>query len=178
MNDIVHDIAFINAKYSLSQLVLQLAKDTINKVGFSWYGTPAAPDNYLDLLHAYKMSKETGAPLPISSLYCDKVIYDDPETNVAMRFWHDTSHVINGLNFTPEDELDLGLWHLKKLTNYGVKKGTLVYRMLEVDLLGQNYLQAVARRFPLDQSAFVWNCLNMGLHEGVALEVKKSREAS
>lgn len=172
MTTVASDIAWETAKHSLSKLVEELAKEKAHQVGFGWVGLLGAPSTYEDLVMAYEASKETGQPLPISNQYCDLIIYDQPTTNIAMRFWHDTAHVHNRLNFSVGDELELGLWHMNELIKRGIKKDSLVYRMLEVDILGQNYLQAVAKRFPKDQRQFVLNCLEMGLHEGVALEAR------
>lgn len=164
--------AFERARSNLSALVAELAKDKSREVGFAWQPTPDAPDTYDKLLAAYQRSERTGQPLPISNLFCERIIYQSPRVNMAMRFWHDCAHVRTKLSFTVDDELELGLWHLKQLEQRGVKQASLEYRLLEIDMLGQNYLQAVAGRFPHDQKVFVENCLVMGLHEGVLHEAR------
>lgn len=166
------------AQRELSGLVRKLAEERARELGFGWLGTEAAPSTYRALVEAHERSVITKQPLAISSMFCDRVIYMKPADNVAMRFWHDTAHVGNRLTFKPDDELELGLWHLEQLREVGVAKRSLLYRMVEVDLLGQNYLQAVAGRFPVDQTRFVRQCLKFGLHEGVLLEIRHGEGSS
>jgi hypothetical protein len=47
------------------------------------------------------------------------------------------------------------------------------YRMMKIDLLGQNYLIGVAGRFPINQREFVENCLVLGIDEGVLAEARR-----
>lgn len=160
------------AKLHLTRFVLRKAIDTAQTMGFSYTPTPDAPSTYEELVIAFDRSALTGAPLPISSLHCDNVIYADGMTNVAMRFWHDVHHVRHGLSFSLSDELELGLWHLEQLKQAGFDQDSTVAKMMRIDLLGQNYLQGIAKRFPLDQKRFVMRCLELGLDEGVLEEAR------
>jgi hypothetical protein len=96
----------------------------------------------------------------------DQVIYNKPSTNHAMRYWHDTMHVSTALTFDLDDELELGPKHLDIAHKAGIPKNSLEWDLLRVDLLGQNYLLGIARRFPLNQGNFVLCCLLHGLDEG------------
>jgi hypothetical protein len=161
------------ASKNLSRFVVVQANNAVKDLGFTWDARADAPDDYEKLQKAYKLSRQTGQPLPVSSLYCDSVIYQKVEINYAMRFWHDTLHVETGLTFSLDDELELGLHHLKVAENNGIVKDSLEWRILRVDILGQNYLLGIAKRFPLDQATFVHGCINHGLDAGVLLEARR-----
>ena len=165
---------FDQAASNLSKFVTDMAGKTAAEKGFVWTATPDAPDTYDKLTAAYKRSIQTGEPMPVSSLYCDRVIYQKPSQNYAMRFWHDTLHMTTGLTFALDDELELGLHHLAIAEQNGIKRYSMEWRMLRVDLLGQNYLLGIAKRFPIDQAEFVRGCLLRGLDEGVLIEVRKT----
>lgn len=165
--------AYRSACQNLSLFVLDQAHQAAHDKGFGWVAQPEAPDTYDKLQAAHAISVSTGSPLPVSSLFCDTVIYDKIEVNHAMRFWHDTMHVGSRLTFDLDDELELGLKHLAIAEKSGMSKYSMEYEILRVDLLGQNYLLGIARRFPIDQGEFVRGCLLNGLDEGVLMEARK-----
>lgn len=165
---------FDRAARNLSRFVTDMAGKTATEKGFVWEARPDAPDTYDKLKAAYKRSIETGEPMPVSSLFCDRVIYQSPSQNYAMRFWHDTLHMSTGMTFALDDELELGLHHLAIAERNGIKRYSTEWRMLRVDLLGQNYLLGIAKRFPIDQAEFVRGCLLHGLDEGVLIEARRT----
>lgn len=161
------------ARKVVSAFVAESAKQRANQLGFGWTATPDAPDTYPALTEAYDLSKSSGKPLPVSSLYCDTTIFPTPELNYAMRFWHDTFHMDTKLTFSLDDELELGLHHLREAEKAGLPKHSVPWQMIRIDLLGQNYLLGIAKRFPLNQRDFVEGCLLYGLDEGVLREARK-----
>ncbi|MGJ6122344.1 hypothetical protein QN239_07185 [Mycolicibacterium sp. Y3] len=161
------------AAATLSDFIRQMATRTAEEVGFHYELTPDAPRTYEALVAAYKHSATTGAPLPISIENSDTVIYADLDVNYALRFWHDISHVRHGLTFDLVDELELSLWHLGELEKAGHRPGSQVWRLLHADLTGQAYVQAFARRFPLDQRRFVTGCVAAGFDHGLLAELKR-----
>jgi hypothetical protein len=160
------------ASHLLGSFIEEAARRTVEEVGFGYLLTPDAPNNYLALVAAFEHSLATGTPLPISSENSDAVIYARPSVNGALRFWHDVNHVRNGLNFELVDELELSLWHLGQLEAEGHERGSLVWRLLHADLTGQAYVQAFARRFPLDQRRFVTGCVTAGFDHGLLQELR------
>lgn len=160
------------AARDLSVFVVEQAEKTRAETGFGWVAVPDAPGTYPLLTAAHKRSVQTGEALPVSSLYCDNVIYQGNSVNYAMRFWHDTLHITTGLTFALDDELELGLHHLTIAERAGIKKGSMEWQMLRIDMLGQNYLLGIAKRFPIEQDQFVKGCLLYGLDEGVLREAR------
>jgi hypothetical protein len=158
----------------VSRFIDAMARRTAKVVGFSWVAIPTAPSIYPELKAAYEVSKVTGSPLPVSSLYCDTIIYPCRADNYKLRFWHDTLHVWTGLSFDVADELELGLHHTRIAEREGVRKGSLPWRLLRIDLLGQNYLMAVAKRFPADQRKFSERCIQYGLDEAIEMELHQA----
>ena len=158
----------------VSRFIDAMARRMTKVVGFSWVATPTAPSIYPELRAAYELSKQTRSPLPVSSLYCDTVIYPRRQDNYKLRFWHDALHVQTGLSFDVADELELGLHHTRIAEREGLRKRSLPWRLLRVDLLGQNYLMAVAKRFPIDQRKFTERCIQFGLDEAIEMELHEA----
>ena len=155
----------------LSEFVMHTAATTRGLVGFDYIARPTAPSRYDELQRAVERSLHTGQPLPVSSEHCESVIYSQPLVNVALRYWHDVSHVLRGLDFTPPQELRLAELHLGVLAGAGYGPETVVWRLLHADLVGQVYLSAVGGRFPLDQALFVRRALDEGLEAAVLAEL-------
>jgi hypothetical protein len=160
------------ASHLLGSFIDEAAGRTGEEVGFGYVLTPDAPNNYPALVTAFEHSLATGTPLPISNENSEPVIYTSPDVNYALRFWHDVNHVRNGLNFELVDELELSLWHLGQLEAEGHERGSLVWRLLHADLTGGAYVQAFARRFPLDQRRFVTGCVTAGFDYGLLDELR------
>jgi hypothetical protein len=158
----------------LSSFIEQAAARTGDETGFGYVLTHDAPDTYPALVDAFGRSVATGAPLPISSANGDDVIYTSPNTNGALRFWHDVNHIRRGLTFNLVDELELSLWHLGELEAAGHDRGSLVWRLLHADLTGQAYVQAFGRRFPRDQRRFVTRCVTGGFDHGLLAELRST----
>lgn len=163
-----------SATERLSRFIDAMACRMAEAVGFSWVATPTAPSKYDQLRAAYKASKQARSPLPVSSQYCNTVIYPRREDNYKLRFWHDTLHVRTGLSFDVADELELGLLHTRIAEQEGLVKGSLPWRLLRIDLLGQNYLMAIAQRFPVDQLKFTQRCIQDGLDDAIQMELHKA----
>lgn len=169
----------LNARATLSSFVEEQAHRAAAEIGFGWRPDSGAPDRYPDLLAAYDRSRSTGAALPVSDLFCDDTVYLDPKTNMAFRFWHDTSHVRLGPSFDLVDELELANWHLVELERHaGQPKGSVAWRLLHADLVGQIYVMALVRRFPLNQGAFVRDCAARGFDQGVLAECRLTADSS
>lgn len=159
------------ASHELSEFVTHAATTTSGLVGFAWTGRSDAPATYPDLIRAVERSLHSGEPLPVSSENTESVIYGCSEVNLALRFWHDVSHVLRGLDFTPSQELQLTQVQLGVLERAGWDRTSLTWRLLQADLVGQVYLSAIGRRFPCDQRAFVERCLTDSIAAAVLAEL-------
>jgi hypothetical protein len=164
-------VAMRKASSELSEFVMYAAATTSQLVGFSWVGQPDAPGTYPDLLGAVEKSLVTGDPLPVSNENTDRVIYAFPEVNLALRYWHDVSHVMRGLDFTAPKELQLAQLQLRALEQAGIESGSLTWRLLQADLVGQVFLSAIGGRFPVDQVTFVERALTIGIEAAVLAEL-------
>lgn len=166
------DTAIRQARQTLSFVVEAEAGRTAAEIGFGWAPDSAAPDRDDVLRAAYEHSAGTGEALPVSDLFCESTIYTDPKTNMAFRFWHDVSHVRQGLSFGLVDELELAIWHLHQLEQHGHGPGTVTWDLLRADLIGQIYVMGLVQRFPLVQDRFVLDCVRRGLDAGVLAECR------
>lgn len=161
------------ARALLSAFVEQRADLAADELGFGWTPAPDAPSTWPDLLDAFALSEDTGVPLPVSNQFCDNTVYLSPKTNMAFRFWHDSSHVRFGFSFELVDELELAGRHLTDLEKHGgVQRGSLPWRMLHADLVGQIYVMALARRFPVEQWPFVRSVFDLGFDRAVLEECR------
>ena len=165
--------ALVAGQAEPARFVVASAEATAQDVGFSWVAKELAPSTYQQLRAAFQASQSTGAPLPVSSLYCDTTVYPRASDNVAFRFWHDVHHVRFGLSFRLEDELELALWHLNEAGSAGLRRGSVAHELLSVDLLGQIMLMGLIGRFPLDQKTFVATCFELGLAPGLLAEIRR-----
>jgi hypothetical protein len=164
--------AYHEARINLSMFVTDMAHKRAHVLGFNWVPAVDAPATYNALKAAFARSTETRSPLPVYSEYCDLSIFKDAQTNMALRFWHDSLHIETGLSFSLADEHELALEHLSIMEREGIKKESLEWEMLRIDLLGQNILRAYCKKFPDNQEAFVRRCLEKGFDEGVLEEVR------
>lgn len=176
LDDIRHQLGdeLLDAADVLATFVEDAAAKTAEEVGFDYVLIVNAPGTYPSLSAAYAHSVATGEPLPISSENSYDTIYPSPNTNGALRFWHDVNHIRRQLDFGLVDELELSLWHLGELENAGHPPGSLVWRLLHADLTGQAYVQAFAHRFPFDQRRFVTGCVIAGFDHGLLAELRET----
>lgn len=103
-----------------------------------------APSTFRDL-------KETG--LVIWSGESDNTIFDDPSVNHAFRALHDSMHLETGLDFIPEQEIELGRIQASKYDGF---LADLFF--IEVSKQAEYYLQN--GMFIKDQKLFTLNELN------------------
>lgn len=146
-------------------------------MGFDWRGCPEAPDGYDRLRAAYRCSKRTGQPLPVSNLHCERTVFGNVDTNVAMRFWHDIHHVERGCDFSPLEEIELALWHLDVLSQCGLPPSSLAWQLLHADLIGQTYCSTLLGSFPDNQRQFVLDCVIGGLDWALLAESGREPQA-
>lgn len=154
----------------LGLLIMRQAHLTSERVGFGWVGHPEAPDTFDALSAAYDYAVETGESLPVSNLHCHPSVYSTASINVALRFWHDTHHVLRNRSFRTVDEIDMSLWHLDVAAGDGIVRGSVAWRLLEADTLGQTLCSAALGRFPVDQVVFDLNCLQFGIADALVME--------
>jgi hypothetical protein len=169
------DTELIRAITRLSGFVESRASELADELGFDLLPRADAPETFPGLSEAFAISMKTKAPLPISNAHSETVIFVSKETNFAMRFWHDVSHVRTGLTFSPVDELELAQDQLDELHAAGFSPDSLESRLLHADLVGQIYCLAVTGRYPTDQRAFVMGCLRQSVDQAVVLVAKEKR---
>ena len=158
------------ARRNISEVVRAQAEMRRRRLGFGWRASPCAPSSYPELLREFRGSEVSRLPLRVSNMHNCPVIYDSPETNLALRYWHDTNHVLHGLSFDLDDELELADRHLQALRAEGFGPTTLEHQLLHADIFGQTYFQLVTGRFVGNQVRFDTNCVLFGVDEAVAQE--------
>lgn len=161
------------AREELTEFVELMAEQTAQRTGIAWVGTPDAPDTWKALTAAWEESLATGRPLPVSNAACEDVILLTAEANVAYRFWHDVTHLERGRDFTNPHELDMASFHLWEAERYGMERGSLPWRLLHADAVGNVLHWAVLRRYVSNQLVFILNAVQFGL--GAALLAEMAR---
>jgi len=155
------------ARRNLTSFVTEQAEATARRLGFCWRGSELAPDSFDELQREHRASKLSGLPLRVSSHFCDQAIYDSPIGNHAMRFWHDTAHVRLGLNFTPDDEMELACHHLEALRADGFAADSLEHRLLHADTIGQTLCNVTIGHFPIDQLRFAETAMRLDISAAI-----------
>lgn len=161
------------ARLNCARFTAEMARQTAERVGFTYVPIEKAPSTAQQLIGAYEHSVRTGEPYPVSNLYCESTIYFEPINNYEYRFWHDVSHRQLGLSFTLEDEWALGIYHLEQAKLAGFPAGSLEYELLRCDIFGQVILLGIAGRFPYDQGLFALECAEFGLEAGILAELRR-----
>lgn len=161
------------ARCNLTQWVFSSAASAASACGFTWTARPDAPSTYPDLCATFSRSMKSGDPLAVSSENSTSVILTSCDANFAWRFVHDVAHVERGLSFSLADEYELALWHLSELERAGFSPDGLEYAFLKADTLGQVTINAVAKRFPVDQELFDLECQQFGFEQGVLRELRR-----
>ncbi|RMB77652.1 hypothetical protein AYK61_15405 [Rhodococcus sp. SBT000017] len=161
------------ARCNLTEWVFSSATSKASACGFNWTPRPDAPSTYPELRAAFSHSMESGDPLAVSSENSTSVILSSCDANFAWRFVHDVAHVERGLSFSLADEYELALWHLSELERDGFSPDGLEYAFLKADTLGQVTINAVAKRFPVDQELFDLECQQFGFEQGVLRELRR-----
>ena len=161
------------ARQELSLFVIQRAIDCRSVLGFGWKGVPDAPSTYADLKAAFAISQDTRQPLPVSSENLNNTVFLYETADYALRFWHDTSHVLRQRSFRTVDELDLGLWHVAVAKAMGLSAPAL--KLLDADLIGQQLLYAATKTFPIDQLEFDLDVLTYGVADAIVLERERQQ---
>lgn len=168
----MNDHELLRPAGNVSGFLLDAASATESLLGFGWCPQAEAPDTYPDLQRAVRTSLTTGLALPVSNQNTDSVIYSSPDVNIAYRFVHDVTHVLRGLDFTAPHELRLAQIHLGALHRAGYGPGSPEYRLFEADAIGQVRLNAIGKRFPVDQRRFTVHAMRYGIDQAVAMELQ------
>jgi hypothetical protein len=159
-----------SARESLSAFVVRQAEEAAEHEGFGWHASELAPSTYEAVRREYRGSQLSGLPYRVSSLHCENIIFTSPEANHAMRFWHDMEHVRQRMTFDAEDEMVLGIHHLQVLRVAGFGPGTIEFRLLHADTIGQTLCGAMFGSFPHDQLRFAALAVTAGLDVALADE--------
>ena len=164
------DLAINVAAENLGRLWCHQSRFQAEQVGFGFVLRPDAPNGLDELREAWEISQITKQALPISSLYNDSSIYDDPLTNGTFRHVHDVMHMVTGLTFTSDDELELASLHLEAVRGVGFGPDSLEHRVAHGDMVGMIMALRINKRYPMDQKMFVVNCVRYGVGEAVDME--------
>ena len=100
---------------------------------------------------------------PVSHDFCDTSIYGSVASNMAFRAWHDAMHVTFGLDAILNDEIELGLKHVR------IVQGDFPKVIMFCDTVGQSLYESIIGDFPTNQRAFVY-WLSYGLQAYLADE--------
>lgn len=164
----------LQARIELTEFIQQMADQAAARLGFGWEPRADAPNTWCDLKAAWKHSLATGDPLPVSDSACDDVILTGPEANVAYRFWHDVTHLERGRDFTSPHELDMAVFHLWEAERHGLERGSLPWRLLHADAVGNVLHWAVRREFLINQRTFILNYLQFGVEDALLAEMART----
>lgn len=149
-----------NARRNLSLFVMVKANRISHAVGFGYTDKPVAPSSYSELIAAWRHSRKTGLALPVWSGASDNTIYTTPGANYAFRFWHDSIHALQQLEFNTIDEIIIGTEQVKAVqVEFGMY--SLEAILMYSDTIAQSlYADANNGNFPDDQYAFVIGIAN------------------
>jgi hypothetical protein len=162
------------ARLELSQFVELLADQTRARFGFGWEARPDAPNTWAELREAWQHSLATGNALPVFDGANSSAIFTTPEAHLAYRFWHDVTHLERNRNFTNPHELDMASYHLLQAEKHGLERGSLPWRLLHADAVGQVLHWSVIHEFVINQRVFVLNYIQFGVESALLAEMART----
>lgn len=152
---LLNDYIINKSRSNLTRFVLDKASRLSRDLGFSYIETEQAPNSFEDLQEAYKLSAMTHCPLPIFLGASESTIYTSREGNWAFRFWHDVTHVSNGLGFSLAEEVECSSIQAEQVAKY-FGTDSPEYRLFIADTIGQSVYAALhGGEFPKDQLSYV-----------------------
>ena len=166
-------VELLAARIELTEFVHLMADRSRERTGIDWYGASDAPNTWKALQAAWLESQVNGTPLPIFNGASDKVILTTPEANVAYRYWHDVTHLERNRNFTSSHELDMANFHLWEGERHGLERGSLPWRLLYADAVGNVLHWAVLHRYVVNQQVFILNVVRYGMDVGLLAEMAR-----
>lgn len=167
------DVELTAARETLTEFVWERAEATRARTGVEWVFTPDAPNTYRELRTAWEASLTTGVALPISNADSESVIFTEPSANAAYRYWHDLTHLERERNFTNPHELDMAHFHLWDAELHGLTRGSLSWRLLRADAIGNVLHWSIYREYVLDQEVFIVNAVRFGLDAALVAEAAR-----
>ena len=156
------------ARANLSIWIRDLAEETAAEFGVRWRGARIAPQTLEAVVAEFRAAMLTGLPVRVSNRFCEQTIYQEPDDNVAFRFVHDSRHYFLKAGFETEPELLVASCHLARLRRAGYPYGSIEYRLLEADTIGQALFVARTGRFVSNQRRFALRCLTGLIDEAIA----------
>lgn len=130
---------------SLNKLVIAQA------ARLNWRLGDNAPSDYATL------ARRGLSDLEIFPGASDSSIYSEPSVNHAFRAWHDATHIIHGLGFTPADELRVAAIQCAAVAC------PFDRALVWADVAGQLEYYQQFGDFPIDQRAFVADYARTGI---------------
>jgi hypothetical protein len=119
---------------------------------YKWKPVADAPETF----EALKAETARLGYIPVSTKASGRTIYGDARVNIAMRAWHDATHLANNLDFSPYHERLVAEKQCAEIHNIRDKA------LLWADTAGQVDYYAYHRSFPDDQRSFVLYWLATG----------------
>ena len=159
------------ARANLSIWIRGLAKETAAELGVRWRGARIAPQTLEAVIAEFRAATLAGLPVRVSNRFCEQTIYLETDDNVAFRFVHDSRHYFLRAGFETEPELLVASCHLARLRWAGYPPGSIEYRLLEADAIGQTLFVARTGRFVSNQRRFALRCLTSTFDEAISDEV-------
>lgn len=151
-------------KAVLRRAINSLVED-IKAYGWSYVETDDAPETYSDLVE-----QTVDKCIPIANYACETAFLD-PETNIKLRFIHDSIHLSRKLDFSCKNELEVSRIQLEYLSGYfahyevhdGISLKETCLELLHYDFHGQTLYYDRYKEFVNDQTAFIDSCFRIGL---------------
>lgn len=166
----------LTASQELEAAITELAaftwrrtREITSRVGFGWRPSRYAPSTFEDLGREYRLCRLGLVPLRVSSRHNETAILG-PVTNLAFRFWHDSTHIRVDRGFDHEGEIEVSQQQLAELEAVGVRQRSITWRLLFAETVGQTECMHRLQTFPEDQTRFSLDYLSRGLDAAIELE--------
>lgn len=158
------------ARINLTEFIRARAEETKAELGFGWRPSVCVPVSFDAVTQEFRACAFSGLPMRVSSLHCGRIVYLTPEDEHAFRYLHSTRHVRLQAGFDLGGELRVASCHLAQLKRAGFGAGSIEFRLLYADTVGQAIFAAEHRCFPADRLRFALRGLASELPDAIAAE--------
>jgi hypothetical protein len=172
MSETVTHQTMADAVEQVQHLVRRRAGALRLSMGFDFRPSPNAPSTWDELQREYHACSCSRLPLRVSSEHNENTILG-AEANLASRFWHDLTHLTLRQDFTRAGEIQVGQEQLLQAAAAGHPPGSLPWRLMFAETIGQTECCYRLGVFPADQIAFTHDYLDHGLPEAIRLEARR-----
>ncbi len=167
-NGIVPTVRVASARRYLGATIASRAALKAAQYGVGWEPVTLAPSTLSDMTETFVACQEGGRPFPVDTSWSSQDLFLTAAQQYAWRFLQAIGQIEEGGGESFPDQLELGLWCLAQLDATRTPPGSVVWRLLHAETVGQLYVRAISGQAVTDSVKFALASLTLGIDEAIA----------